>query len=407
MALIVQKFGGTSVASIDCIEFVADRIKATKEDGHEVIVVLSAMSGETDRLLSLSQSITNEPPLRELDVLLSSGEQVSVALLSMALAKRGVKAKSLLGQQIPIQTDDAHSKARITGINDAMLLDLVKQDIVPVVAGFQGINVAGDITTLGRGGSDTTAVGLAASVKADECQIFTDVKGVYTTDPKMVSNARRLDRITFEEMFEMSSMGSKVLQQRAVEFAGKYKVPLRVLSTFEQGEGTLVTFEDKNNSNQVVSGIAFNREEAKLVLRGIPNSPGIAGKVLGPICSANIDVDMISQQITDSTTDVSFTVHRRDFAGAKAILEEVCRKLDANAVTGSQSVAKISLVGTGIRSQSAIATKMFETLGALGINIQLISSSEIKVSVVLDERSLEQAVSALHRTFGLHEAVVI
>jgi len=404
MSLIVQKYGGSSVANIQYLLHVARKIKATQNAGHQVVVVVSAMGDETDRLDSLAYQITDTPTPRELDVLLSTGEQVSIALLSIALQSMGCIAKSYTGFQVPIRTNSAHTKARIEHIDDEKIrADLAEGNIV-VVAGFQGIDSQGNITTLGRGGSDTTAVAIAAALKADECQIYTDVDGVYTTDPRLVEQARRMPRVTFDEMLELSSLGAQVLQIRAVEFAGKYNVPLRVLSTFKEGTGTLITFEEKGMEQPIVSGIAFSREEAKLTIRGVPDKPGIAGSILGPISQANIEVDMIIQNLgDDGNTDFTFTVHRRDYERALAIVQKVDKELNARGVLGDAKIAKVSLVGVGMRSHAGIASTMFQVLGAEGINIQLISTSEIKVSVVVDEKYLELGVRALHEAFGLHE----
>lgn len=404
MSLIVQKYGGTSVASIACIMHVARKIKATQGAGHQVVVVVSAMGDETDRLDSLAHQITDNPSPRELDVLLATGEQVSIALLCMALHSIGCPAKSYTGSQVSIVTNDAHNKARIEHIEDANIRQDLEQGAVVVVAGFQGVDKLGNITTLGRGGSDTTAVALAAALKADECQIYTDVEGVYTTDPRMVSEARLMPRVTFDEMLELASLGAQVVQIRAVEFAGKYNVPVRVLSTFKEGVGTLITFEGKGMEQPVVSGIAFSRNEAKLTIRSVPNLPGVAGSILGPISDANIEVDMIIQNIgEDGNTDFTFTVHRRDFERALAILQDVSKELGAGGVLGDMKIAKVSLVGVGMRSHAGIASTLFKVLGAEGINIQLISTSEIKVSVVVDEKYIELGVRALHEAFRLHE----
>jgi aspartate kinase len=404
MALIVQKYGGTSVATPERIEHVAEKVIATRQRGDAVVVVVSAMSGETDRLMGLAHKIAEQPEARELDVLLSTGEQVTIALLAMALQKRGCPARSYTGSQVRILTDSVHNKARIREIDEAAVRHDLNAGRVVVVAGFQGVDENGNITTLGRGGSDTTGVALAAALKADECQIYTDVDGVYTTDPRVVPNARRLERITFEEMLEMASLGSKVLQIRSVEFAGKYNVPLRVLSTFTEGEGTLITFEDPQMEEAVISGIAFNRDEAKLTVIGVPDQPGIAHRILGPIADANIEVDMIIQNIAeDATTDVTFTVHRRDYAQAMEILQRVAKALGARQVTGDNKIIKISLVGVGMRSHAGIASKMFGALSKEGINIRMISTSEIKISVVVDEKYLELGVRALHDAFQLDQ----
>jgi aspartate kinase len=404
MALIVQKYGGTSVGSIERIEAVARKAAATRDSGNQVIVVVSAMSGETNRLVSLANEITARPDPRELDVLLSTGEQVTIALLSMALQKIGCPARSYTGGQVHILTDSAHSKARIQDIDDARVKADLEKGRVVVVAGFQGVDEHGDITTLGRGGSDTTAVAMAAALGADECQIFTDVDGVYTTDPRVEPKARRLNKITFEEMLEMASLGSKVLQIRAVEFAGKYNVPLRVLSSFEEGEGTLITFEEEGMEEAKISGIAFARDEAKLTILGVPDEPGVAYSILGPISGANIEVDMIVQNIAeDETTDLTFTVNRSDYPKALEILQDTARVLGARQVLGDQKIVKLSLVGVGMRSHAGIASTMFETLAKEGINIRMISTSEIKISVVIDEKYLELGVRSLHDAFDLAE----
>ena len=403
MALYVQKFGGTSVGSIERIEAVADKVIRYKEQGHDLVIVLSAMSGETNRLIGLAKQIDDNPLAREMDVLVSTGEQVTIALLSMALEKRGCAARSYTGTQVKVLTDSVHTKARIRSIDESRMRADLNQGCVVVVAGFQGVDEQGNITTLGRGGSDTSAVALAAALQADECQIYTDVDGVYTTDPRVVDKARRLQTITFEEMLEMASLGSKVLQIRAVEFAGKYNVPLRVLSSFEEGPGTLITLEDEDVMEQpVVSGIAFNRDEAKLTVLGVSDVPGVASKILGLISGANIEVDMIIQNIAeDNTTDFTFTVHRNDFQQAKELLEASAAELGARQVTGDNTIAKVSLVGVGMRSHAGVAAQMFKALADESINMLMISTSEIKISVVVDEKYLELAVRALHTAFGL------
>ncbi|MBK8326442.1 MAG: aspartate kinase [Moraxellaceae bacterium] len=403
MALIVQKYGGTSVGSPERIQAVAERVKRWHQQGHDIVVVVSAMSGETNRLLGLAKAITDDPDPREIDQMVSTGEQVTISLLAMALQKTGVAAKSYTGAQVAIRTDSAFMKARIEAIDDAkMRADLAQRKVI-VVAGFQGVDTEGNITTLGRGGSDTTGVALAAALKADECQIYTDVDGVYTTDPRVVPQARRLDKITFEEMLEMASLGSKVLQIRSVEFAGKYQVPLRVLSSFVEGEGTLITTDSEQTMEQpVISGIAFNRDEAKLTVRGVPDTPGIAFKMLGPISEANIEVDMIVQNVgADNTTDFTFTVHRNDFRKALPILEKTAQEIGARQVIGDEKIAKVSLVGVGMRSHAGVASKMFGVLAKENINIQMISTSEIKISVVVEEKYMELAVRALHTAFDL------
>jgi aspartate kinase len=403
MALIVQKYGGTSVGSAERIGNVADKVIGWRNRGNDVVVVVSAMSGDTDRLVKLAREITEQPSPRELDVLLSTGEQVTIALLSMALEQRGCSARSYTGTQVHIRTDSAHNKARIRAIEDKNIRADLSQGKVVVVAGFQGVDEYGNITTLGRGGSDTTAVALAAALKADECQIYTDVDGVYTTDPRVVPEARRLDRITFEEMLEMASLGSKVLQIRSVSFAGRYNVPLRVLSSFEEGEGTLITYEDEKMEQALISGIAFNRDEAKLTILGVPDKPGVAYQILGPISEANIEVDMIVQNIAPdgATTDFTFTVNRSEFEKALAILEKTARELGAREVTGDNKIVKISLVGVGMRSHAGIASTMFAALAREGVNIRMISTSEIKISVVVDEKYLELGVRTLHDAFNL------
>jgi aspartate kinase len=405
MALIVQKYGGTSVGSVERIQAVAERVKRWHDQGHKVVVVVSAMSGETDRLLGLAKQIQERPLPRELDVLLSTGEQVTIALLSMALDASGCPARSYTGGQVHILTDSAHNKARIHDIDGARVGGDLDAGRVVVIAGFQGVDVHGDITTLGRGGSDTSAVAIAAALKADECQIYTDVDGVYTTDPRVEPKARKLDRITFEEMLEMASLGSKVLQIRSVEFAGKYKVPLRVLSSFGEGEGTLITFEEDIVEDAKISGIAFSRDEAKLTILGVPDQPGVAYRILGPIADANIEVDMIIQNIAaqEATTDFTFTVNRNDFPRALEILDQTARDLGARQVLGDSQIVKISLVGVGMRSHAGIASLMFSTLAAEGINIRMISTSEIKISVVVDEKYLELGVRSLHDAFGLEK----
>ncbi len=404
MALIVQKYGGTSVGSLERIQAVADRVIRCKEAGDDIVVVLSAMSGETNRLLGLAKEIDDNACEREKDVLVSTGEQVTIALLSIALQKKGCNAISMTGDQIRMHTDDAHGKARITHIDDHNIHAHLKQNNVVVIAGFQGRSPDNYITTLGRGGSDTTAVAIAAALKADECQIYTDVDGVYTTDPRVEPKARRLDSITFEEMLEMASLGAKVLQIRAVEFAGKYNVPLRVLSSFTEGQGTLISYEGNKMESPVISGIAFNRDEASLTILGVPDKPSVAASILAPIGDANIDVDMIIQNsMGDNTADFTFTVHRNDYNRAKQLLEQTAQELGARNVQGKDSLAKISIVGVGMMNHPGVAKTMFETLGSEGINMQLISTSEIKVSVVVDEKYLELAVRALHTAYNLDQ----
>ena len=404
MALIVQKFGGTSVASTDRIKNVAKRVARWQAAGHDVIVVPSAMAGETNRLIALAKEISPSPDPRELDVIASTGEQVTIALLAMAMHAEGLKARSFTGSQVTVLTDSAFTKARILKIDETRIRKALAEGNVVVVAGFQGADEHGNITTLGRGGSDTSAVALAAALKADECQIYTDVDGVYTTDPRVEPEARKLDTITFEEMLEMASLGSKVLQIRSVEFAGKYKVKLR--SSFEdEGEGTLITVEEKSTMEEpVISGIAFNRDEAKLTMLGVPDRPGIAYQILGPIADANIDVDMIIQNIgRDDTTDFSFTVHRSDYSKALAVLETVRQKIGARDLSGDTGTCKVSAVGVGMRSHPGVASKMFGALAKEGINLQMISTSEIKISVVIEEKYLELAVRVLHKAFGLEK----
>ncbi len=406
MALIVQKFGGTSVGSVERIKAVAQRAARWKAMGHDLVVVLSAMSGETNRLLALAREIQAQPDPRELDVIASTGEQVTIALLSMALMDLGLKAKSYTGAQVRVLTDNAHTKARIQAIDEERLRQDLDDGCIPVVAGFQGMDAQGDITTLGRGGSDTSAVALAAALKADECHIYTDVDGVYTTDPRIVPEARRLKTITFEEMLEMASLGSKVLQIRAVEFAGKYKVRLRVLSSFQdEGDGTLITFEeDEKMEKAVISGIAFSRDEAKITVTGVPDRPGIAYAILGPIADSNIDVDMIIQNAgVDDTTDFSFTIPRGDYGKAMEIAQKVQTHIGARSIVGDNKVCKVSMVGVGMRSHVGIASRMFRTLAEEGINIRMISTSEIKISVVVDEKYMELAVRVLHKEFGLEQ----
>lgn len=404
MALIVQKYGGTSVGSVERIANVARKVKSFRERGDDVVVVVSAMSGETNRLIDLAKQIQSSPDPRELDVLLATGEQQTIALLCMALKNLGVDARSYTGSQVHILTDSAFNKARILSIDEERMRRDLDNGRVVVVAGFQGVDAEGNITTLGRGGSDTTAVALAAALKADECQIYTDVDGVYTTDPRVVPEARRLSRITFEEMLEMASLGSKVLQIRSVEFAGKYNVPLRVLSSFMEGEGTLITYEEDGMEEPVISGIAFQRDEAKLTILGVPDQPGVAYRILGPIGEANIEVDMIVQNVgADGTTDFTFTVNRGAYEKALKILERTAKELGARDVNGDTKIVKISIVGVGMRSHAGIAAAMFKALADEGINIRMISTSEIKISVVVDEKYLELAVRTLHSAFKLEQ----
>jgi len=407
MALIVQKFGGTSVGSVERIKAVARRVARFNAPAHQLVVVRSAMSGETNRLLAVAKEVQANPDARELDVVASTGEQVTIGLLSMALMDLGLKAKSYTGAQVRVLTDSAFSKARIVSIDEERLRADLAAGYIPVVAGFQGIDSAGNLTTLGRGGSDTSAVAVAAALKADECQIYTDVDGVYTTDPRIVPEARRLKTVSFEEMLEMASLGSKVLQIRSVEFAGKYRVRLRVLSSFEdEGEGTLITFEEDDKMEQaIISGIAFSRDEAKITVMGVPDRPGIAYAILGPIADANVDVDMIIQNASvEGITDFSFTVHRNDYQKAMDIAKKVQSHIGAKAIVGDNRVCKVSMVGLGMRSHVGIASQMFRTLSEEGINIQMISTSEIKISVVVDEKYMELAVRVLHKAFSLDQA---
>jgi aspartate kinase len=411
MALIVQKYGGTSVANPERIRNVARRVARYKAMGHQIVVVVSAMSGETNKLINLAKELMPEPDPRELDMIVSTGEQVTIGMTSLALIELGIKAKSYTGAQVKILTDDAHTKARILNIDKHNLKADLDAGYVCVVAGFQGVDENGNITTLGRGGSDTTGVALAAALGADECQIYTDVDGVYTTDPRVVPEARRLKSITFEEMLELASQGSKVLQIRSVEFAGKYKVKLRVLSSFEEdGDGTLITFEEGSKENNmeepIISGIAFNRDEAKVTVLGVPDKPGIAYQILGPVADANIDVDMIIQNVgADGTTDFTFTVHKNELSKTLALLKDkVQDHIVAREIKGDDKIAKVSIVGVGMRSHVGIASKMFRTLAEEGINIQMISTSEIKIAVVIDEKYLELAVRVLHKAFELEEA---
>lgn len=404
MALLVHKYGGTSVGSLERIEAVAARVARHRAEGHRVVVVVSAMSGETNRLQALGLDLGGQAVPREMDVLLASGEQASAALTAIALKGLGVPAQSYLADQLPIRTDSAHSRARIEHIATEALFEALNAGVVPVVAGFQGLAADGSITTLGRGGSDTTAVALAAALKADECQIYTDVDGVYTTDPRVVSSARRLPRVTFEEMLEMASLGSKVLHPRSVEFAGKYGVPVRVLSSFEEGPGTLITLEEDGSMEQpLVSGIAFTRDEAKISVRAVPDVPGVASSLLGPVSACGIEVDMIVQNLANDggQNDFTFTVKRSDYDRALAVVKEAAHALGAGPVVGDAKIVKVSVVGVGMRSHAGVATQMFAALAKESINIQMISTSEIKISVVLDEKYLELAVRTIHDTFGL------
>ncbi len=404
MALMVKKYGGTSVADLERIRVVAEQAQEDRRQGHDVVIVVSAMSGETNRLMGLALEASDNPDPRELDVLLSTGEQVTIALLSMCLAEWNCPAVSYTGAQVHIRTDSAFNKARILDIDQRRIRRDLDKGRVVVVAGFQGVDEDGNITTLGRGGSDTTAVALAAALGAKECQIYTDVDGVYTTDPRVVPKARKLDRLTFEEMLELASLGAKVLQIRAVEFASKYNVPIRVLSSFEPGEGTLIAPEEAEMEQPLISGIAFTRDEAKITVLGVPDKPGIAHQILGAVADANIEVDMILQNISNaSATDFTFTVHRSDHERALSLLKSTCGALGAQKVTGDDSIVKISLVGVGMRSHAGIASTMFGALAAEGVNILMISTSEIKISVVVNEKYLELAVRALHTAFGLDQ----
>jgi len=403
MSLHVHKYGGTSVGTAEKIQNVAKKlVDERKATGHDLVVVVSAMSGETNRMTDLAQMMQSAPSKKQMDVLLSTGEQVTIALLCMALEELGQAASSFTGGQVKIITDDSHSKARIEEIQTENIQAALKDNKIVVVAGFQGVTAEGAITTLGRGGSDTTAVALAAALKADECRIYTDVDGVYTTDPRVEPKAKRLAKITFEEMLEMASLGSKILQIRSVEFAGKYNVPLRVLSTFIDGEGTLITYEDDEMEKALISGIAFNRDEAKVTLAGVPDMPGVASAILKPISEANIEIDMIVQNVAeDKTTDFTFTVHRNDYDKTLQILQNICAELGAEKVDGDNKIVKVSIVGVGMRSHAGIASQMFTALADEGINIRMISTSEIKISVVVDEKYLELAVRTLHESFGL------
>jgi len=402
MSLYVYKFGGTSVGTAERIQAVAQKVKLAQDKGDKIVVVVSAMSGETNRLTALAAEMQKSPVAREMDVLLSTGEQVTMSLLCMALTELGCAAQSYTGGQVRIVTDSSHTKARIKRIDDKKIHADLNAGKVVVVAGFQGMDEEGNITTLGRGGSDTTAVALAAALKADECHIYTDVDGVYTTDPRVEPKARRLESITFEEMLEMASLGSKILQIRSVEFAGKYNVALRVLSSFSEGRGTLITYEESAVEQALISGIAFNKDEAKLTITGVPDIPGAAYKILGPVADANIEIDMIIQNVADdSTTDFTFTVHRNDFDKAKEILTNICKDVGAKAVTADDSIVKVSIVGVGMRSHAGIASKMFKVLADEAINIKMISTSEIKISVVVEEKYLELAVRTLHDAFDL------
>ena len=402
MALIVQKYGGTSVGNVERIKAVAEKVKATKEAGNDVVVVLSAMSGETNRMIALAKQFNSRPSAREMDVLLTTGEQTTIALLSMALNDLGVDALSMTGDQVRLKTDGSHGKARILGVDTENIQKHLDNGRVVVVAGFQGRSPDNCITTLGRGGSDTSAVAIAAVLKADECQIYTDVDGVYTTDPRVEPNARRLDSITFEEMLEMASLGTKVLQIRSVEFAGKYNVPLRVLSSFKDGGGTLISYEENKMESPIISGIAFSREQARLTLSGVPDQPTVAAQILSPIGDAHIDVDMIVQNtVGNGKTDFTFTVNQDDYQRAEELLQKVCVTLKADHVQGNNDIAKVSIVGVGMWNHPGVAKTMFETLGDEGINIHQIATSEIKISVLVDSKYIELAVRALHKAFEL------
>lgn len=405
MALVVQKYGGTSVGTIERIHRVADRIEQAVKGGNQVVVVLSAMSGETDRLLKLAHEMTALPDERELDMLLSTGERVTIALLAMELRGRGLDARSFTGRQVGIMTDSAHTKARITRVTAERIREALRKGVIPVVAGFQGINEQSDVTTLGRGGSDLTAVALAGALKADRCVIFTDVDGVYTTDPNVVPSARRIDKISYEEMLEMASLGAKVLQSRSVEFAAKFNVPLEVNSSFKEGKGTLVTREDEDMESVAVSGVTGDRNQAKVTIVGVPDKPGIAARLLGPVAKANVLVDMIIQNVShESLTDFSFTIPRVDVKRAMPIIQEAAKDIGAKSVSVTEAIAKVSLVGVGMRSHSGVAAKMFEILSREGVNIMMISTSEIKISCVIDEKYMELAMRALHAAFGLDQA---
>ncbi len=402
MALIVQKYGGTSVGNIERIHCVAERVERAQKDGHQVVVVLSAMSGETDRLLKLAHEATSSPDERELDMLLSTGERVTIALLAMELRGRGVNARSFTGRQVGIHTDSAHTKARISRVTAERITEALAAGVIPVVAGFQGINASSDVTTLGRGGSDLTAVALAAALKADRCIIYTDVDGVYTADPNIVPAARRLDKISYEEMLEMASLGAKVLQSRSVEFAAKYSVPVEVNSSFKEGKGTLVTREDADMEGVMVSGVTGDRNQAKITIVGVPDRPGIAARVFGAVAHANIVVDMIIQNVSQaSMTDISFTVPKADLRNAVDLVQRLSQEIGARSVAVTESIAKVSLIGVGMRSHSGVAAKMFEVLSREGVNIMMISTSEIKISCVIEEKYLELAMRTLHTAFGL------
>ncbi|MBI5777188.1 MAG: aspartate kinase [Nitrospirae bacterium] len=402
MALLVHKYGGTSVGTIERIHRVADKVAKAKEEGHSLVVVLSAMSGETDRLITLAHEVTKNPDEREMDMLLSTGERVTIALLAMELRGRGIDARSFTGRQVGIITDSAHTKARIARVAADRIREVLKQGVIPIVAGFQGINEQSDVTTLGRGGSDLTAVALAAALKADRCVIYTDVDGVYTADPNVVPAARRLDKISYEEMLELASLGAKVLQSRSVEFAAKFNVPLEVQSSLKEGKGTLVVKEDADMEQVTVSGVTGDRNQAKVTIVGVPDRPGIAARIFGPIAEANVIVDMIIQNVSQaSLTDMSFTIPRADLPKTTPLVKRIARDIDAKSVAVTESIAKVSLVGVGMRTHSGVAAKMFEVLSKEGINIMMISTSEIKISCVIEEKHLQQAMRALHKAFGL------
>ena len=405
MALIVQKYGGTSVGTIERIHRVADRVAHTQREGNHVVVVLSAMSGETDRLIKLAHEVTTVPDERELDMLLSTGERITIALLSMELRGRGINARSFTGRQVGIITDSAHTKARIARVTADRIKEALKQDVIPVVAGFQGINEQSDVTTLGRGGSDLSAVALAAALKADRCVIFTDVDGVYTADPNIVPAARRIDKIAYEEMLEMASLGAKVLQTRSVEFAAKFNVPVEVNSSFKEGKGTLVTKEDTDMEAAAIAGVTGDRNQAKITVIGVPDKPGIAARIFGPVAEAHINVDMIIQNMSQAAlTDLSFTVPRADLKKAVPLIQAVAKDIEAKSVSVTEAIAKVSLIGVGMRSHSGVAAKTFEVLSREGINIMMISTSEIKISCVIEEKYLELAMRSLHSAFDLDQA---
>ena len=405
MALIVQKYGGTSVGSVELIQRVADRVAQTRQAGYDLVVVLSAMSGETDRLVRLASEVTPSPDEREMDMLLSTGERITIALLAMSLRGRGFNARSFTGRQVGIMTDSSHTKARIARVAADRIREALTEGVIPIVAGFQGINERSDVTTLGRGGSDLTAVALAAALKADQCTIYTDVDGVYTADPSIVPSARRLDKVSYEEMLELASLGAKVLQGRSVEFAARHNVPLVVQSSFKEGQGTRVANEDKDMERMAVAGVTGDRNQAKLTIIGVPDRPGIAARVFGPVAEANIIVDMIIQNVGQgSLTDISFTVPRVDLGRAMSLVQRVVKEIEAKSVEVTEAIAKVSLVGVGMRSHSGVASRMFEVLSREGINIMMISTSEIKISCVIDEKYLELAIRALHAAFGLDEA---